>query len=69
MFKKFFSKLNPMTAIQNWAIKHFAKKVIKAFPDLKEEGVKIIEKYANELFNKIQITVIQFVEGNKDKSK
>lgn len=66
--KNFFKKLNPVTAIQTWAIKRFAKKVIEVFPDLKEKGLDIIEKYSEELFNKIQIAVIQFVESNQNKS-
>ena len=67
--KNFFKKLNPMNAIENWVIKRIAKKVIGVLPDLKEKGADIIEKYTEELFNKIQIAVVKFVEEHKGESK
>lgn len=66
--KNFFKKLNPMNAIENWVIKRFAKKVIALLPDLKDKGVDLIEKYSEELLNKIQIAVVQFVEKHESES-
>ena len=67
--KNFFKKLNPMNAIENWVIKRFAKKLINSLPDLKDKGLDIIEKHAEELFNKIQISIGKFVEEHKGESK
>ncbi len=67
--KNFFKKLNPMNAIEKWIIKRFAKKVIGLLPDLKDKGVDIIEKYSEELLNKIQIAIIQFIEKHEGDSK
>lgn len=67
--KNFFKKLNPMNAIENWIIKRFAKKLINSLPDLKDKGLDVIEKHAEELLNKIQIAIVKFVEDRKGESK
>ena len=73
MFKKLkelFKKLNPMNAIEKWIIKNVAKKVVKALPDLEqkalEKGLEVIEKYGQELFAKVEILVVKFIEEHKD---
>ena len=58
-----------MNFIEKWVIKKFAKKVIKELPDLKEKGKEIIEKHAEEIFNKIQIAILQIIEKYENKQK
>ena len=48
--------------LEKVVLKHVAKKVIDIFPDLKTKGVEIVEKYAEELFDKIEIAIVKFVE-------
>lgn len=67
--KNFFKKLNPMDAIERWVIKRFAKKVIGLLPDLKVKGGEIVEKYTEELLNKVQIAIVQFIEKRENESK
>ena len=58
-----------MNFIEKWVIKRFAKKIIKALPDLKVKGKEIIEKHAEEIFNKIQIAIMQVIEKYENKSE
>lgn len=48
-------------------LKHIAKKIVGIFPDIKAKGVEIIEKYAEELFNKIEIVIVQFIKEHTSK--
>ena len=57
-----------MNFLEKWVIKQFAKKIIKTLPDLKEKGKEIIEKHSEEIFNKIQITILQVVDKYENKS-
>lgn len=67
MLKSFIEKLNPMNFIEKWVIKRLAKKIAKSFPDLKMKGVDFIEKNAQELFEKIEIAIAQFIKKFEDK--
>lgn len=60
-------KLNPINWFEKIIIKRVAKKVVSLFPELKAKGVEIIEKHKEELLEKIQITVLKFIEEFKDK--
>ena len=58
-----------MNFFEKWVIKKFAKKVIKELPDLKEKGKDIIENHSEEIFNKIQIAILQVVDKYENKSE
>lgn len=66
MFEK-LKEINPFNWFEKFVLKRAAKKLVKIFPDLKEKGVKIIEEHAEEFFNKIQITVLKFIEEYENK--
>ena len=55
--------------IEKFLIKKLAKKVIKTIPELKEKGVKIIEKHSEEIFEKLEILIIKFIEKYENKQK
>lgn len=74
--KKFLGKLNPMNAIEKWAIKHVAKKIVKKLPDLQEKGKEVVNEYlqkieinAEELFEKIEVAIVNYFEKLADKQK
>lgn len=52
---------------EKFIIKKFAKKIIKKFPEFKEKGVDFIEKNAENLFQKIEVAIVQFIEKREDK--
>lgn len=60
-----------MAKVFNWferfVIRRLAKKVVKLIPELKEKGFEIVEKYADEILEKIKETIIKFVEEHKNK--
>ncbi len=60
-----------MAKVFNWferfVIRRLAKKVVKLMPEFKEKGLEIVEKYADEILEKVKETVIRFVEENKSK--
>lgn len=58
-----------MNFLEKWVLKRIAKKVIKELPDLKEKGKEIIEKHSEEMFNKIQIAIMQVIEKYENKSE
>ena len=69
-----------MNFIEKFVIKRFAKKLVKKLPDIKQkiekEGKKIFEKYvkqieehSEELYNKVQIAILQVIEKYENKSK
>ena len=57
----------------NWfeklLIKKLAKKIIKKFPEFKEKGVDFVEENAEKLFQKVEITIVQFIEKFENKQK
>ena len=69
-----------MNFIEKFVIKRFAKKLVIKLPDIKQkiekEGKKIFEKYvkqieehSEELYNKVQIAILQVIEKYENKSK
>lgn len=69
-----------MNFLEKWVLKRIAKKLVKNLPDLREkaknEGKQIFDKYiqqieqhGEELFDKIQIAIVQFVEKCEDNCK
>lgn len=60
-------KLNPINWFEKIIIKRVAKKVVSLFPELKAKGVEIIETHKEELLDKIQITILKFIEEFKNK--
>lgn len=65
-FKNFFEKINPLNWIENFVIKRIAKKVVKALPSLKEKGLEIIETHAEEIFQKVKITIFNYLQEHKN---
>lgn len=53
--------------LEKVVLKHIAKKIVGIFPDIKVKGVEIVEKYAEELFNKIEIAIVKFIEEHTNK--
>lgn len=60
-------KLNPINWFEKFVIKRVAKKVVSLFPEIKAKGVEIIETHKEELLEKIQITILKFIEEFKNK--
>lgn len=58
-----------MNFIEKWVLKRLAKKIIKLLPELKVKGKEIIEKHSEEIFNKIQIAIMQVIEKYENKSE
>ncbi len=60
-----------MTKVFNWlekfVIKRIAKKIVKLMPELKEKGIEIIEKHADEILEKVKETILKFLEEHKNK--
>lgn len=48
--------------LEKVVLKHIAKKLISIFPEIKAKGVEIVEKYSEELFDKIEIAIVKFIE-------
>lgn len=60
-----------MAKVFNWferfVIRRLAKKVVKLVPELKEKGLEIIEKHADEILEKVKETIVKFIEEHKNK--
>lgn len=67
--KSFLKKLNPMNAIEKFIIKKIAKKLAKALPKLKDKGVKYIEETAEELVQKVKVTIFEHLQKLANKQK
>ena len=52
---------------ERFVIRRLAKKVVKLIPELKEKGFEIVEKYADEILEKIKETIVKFIEEHKNK--
>ena len=66
---KFLEKINPLNWIENFVIKRIAKKLAKAIPALKEKGVEYIEEHAEELVQKVKITIFEYLQKLANKQK
>ncbi len=60
-----------MTKLFNWFerffIRRLAKKIVKFVPELKEKGLEIVEKHADEILEKVKETIVKFIEEHKNK--
>ena len=60
-----------MAKVFNWferfVIRRLAKKVVKLMPELKEKGLEIVEKYTDEILEKVKETIVKFIEEHKNK--
>ena len=60
-----------MAKVFNWferfIIRKLAKKVVKLMPEFKEKGLEIIEKYSDEILEKVKETILKFIEEHKNK--
>ncbi len=52
---------------ERFVIRRIAKKIVKLLPELKEKGLEIIEKYKDELLEKVKETIVNFIEEHKNK--
>ncbi len=50
---------------ERFVIRRIAKKIIKLTPELKEKGLLIAEKYADEILEKVKETIFKFIEEHK----
>ncbi len=62
-----FKKINLFNFIEIFVIKRIAKKIIKAFPSLKDKGLEIIETHKEEILQKIQIVIFKYIEKYKNR--
>ena len=51
---------------ERFVIRRLAKKVVKLVPELKEKGLEIVEKYADEILEKVKETIVKFIEEHKN---
>ncbi len=60
-----------MAKVFNWferfVIRRLAKKIVKLMPELKEKGLEIIEKYSDEILEKVKEAIVKFIEEHKNK--
>lgn len=66
---KFLEKINPLNWIEKIIIKRMAKKLAKALPKLKDKGVKYIEETAEELEQKVKVTIFEHLQKLANKQK
>ena len=52
---------------ERFVIRRIAKKVVKLMPEIKEKGFEIIEKYSDEILEKVKETIVKFIEEHKNK--
>ena len=51
---------------ERFVIRRLAKKIVKLVPELKEKGLEIIEKHADEILEKVKETIVKFIEEHKN---
>ena len=52
---------------ERFVIRRITKKIIKLAPVLKEKGLEILEKHTDEIIEKVEETIVKFIEGYKNK--
>ena len=52
---------------ERFVIRRIAKKIVKLVPEVKERGVEIVERHADEILEKVEETIIKFIEEHKNK--
>lgn len=52
---------------ERFVIRRLAKKVVKLMPEFKEKGLEIVEKYTDEILEKVKETILKFIEEHKNK--
>ncbi len=52
---------------ERFVIRRIAKKIVKLVPEVKERGIEIVERHADEIFEKVEETIIKFIEEHKNK--
>lgn len=55
--------------LEKFIIKRMAKKLTKALPKLKDKGVKYIEETAEELVQKVKVTIFEHLQKLANKQK
>lgn len=64
---KFLKKLNPFNWLENFVIKRIVKKITKSFPSLKKKAIEIFENEKEEILQKVQVTIFEYIEKHKNK--
>lgn len=54
--------------LEKFVFKRIVKKIIKAFPSLKDKGLKIYEENKEEIIQKVKVTILEFIEKHKNKA-
>ena len=48
--------------LEKFVFKRIVKKLIKAFPSLKEKGLKVYEENKEEIFEKIKVVIVEHLK-------
>ena len=48
--------------LEIFVFKRIVKKLIKAFPSLKEKGLKVYEENKEEIFEKIKVVIVEHLK-------
>lgn len=54
--------------LEKFIFKRIVKKLIKAFPSLKEKGLKIYEENKEEIIQKVKTVILEYIEKHKNKA-
>lgn len=66
---EWFEKINPLNWVEKFIIKRIAKKMKKAIPVLKEKGEQYIEEHAEEMVQKVKVTIFEYLQKFANKQK
>lgn len=48
--------------LEKFVFRRIVKKLIKAFPSLKEKGLKVYEENKEEIFEKIKVVIVEHLK-------
>lgn len=54
--------------LEKFIFKRLVKKIIKAFPSLKEKGLKLYEENKEEIIQKVKIVILEHLKKLADKA-
>lgn len=54
--------------LEKFVFKRKVKKLVKAFPSLKEKGLKIYEEHKEEIIQKVNTVIVEYIEKHKNKA-
>lgn len=53
--------------LEKFIFKRIVKKLIKAFPSLKEKGLKVYEENKEEIIQKVKTVILERIKKHKNK--